>query len=318
MQGRRGMPGLKRIMTNFNNTTADLNLDELKRALASSEKEANKKPACLLVLGGELNGTVFDLKTSENSFGRSEDNTYLLESESISRKHFKVTVTAGNQAVLEDLKSSNGTYLNNSKIPGPTALRQGDVIQVGNISLKYIAKGDPERLAYDKLNLDACTDGLTKCFNKAYFNKAVEEEVNKSKATGQPLTLIVFDLDHFKNLNDNFGHDAGDFVLKEIAALIRKNGIREGDVFSRYGGEEFVVLLPKTDLKKGVVIAKRLRKLVEAHQFIYDKKRLPVTVSIGVADCSHGVANGADLFKRADVAVYRSKEGGRNRVSYYK
>lgn len=312
------MPALKRTMPKDNTTTTDLNLEELRRALASSEIEANKKPACLLALGGELNGTIFDLRESENTFGRSAENTYNLEFDNISRRHFKITLTANNLAMLEDLRSMNGTFLNNAKVPGPTALRQGDVIQVGNLSLKYIAKGDPERLAYDKLNLDASTDGLTKCFNKAHCARTVEEEVRKSRSTGQPLTLIVFDMDHFKKLNDTFGHDAGDFVLKEMASLIRKNGIREGDVFARYGGEEFVVLLPNTELKKGVEIAKRLRKLVEAHQFIYESKRLPVTASIGVADCRHGVANGTDLFKRADMAVYRSKEGGRNQVNFFK
>lgn len=305
-------------MSNDNNATTVLNLNDLKKALASSEDEANKKPACLLVQGGDLNGTIFDLKSGENTFGRSAENTYPLEFDGISRKHFRVMMSEDSQAVLEDMKSANGTFLNNSKVPGPTNLRQGDVIKVGNIALKYIPKGDPERLAYDKLNLDASTDGLTKCFNKAYFNKAIEMEVKKSKVTGLPLTLVIFDLDHFKKLNDNFGHDAGDYVLKEMSSLIRKNGIREGDIFARYGGEEFVVLLPKTNLKQGFEIAERLRKLVEAHQFIYDSKRLPVTASIGVADYRQGVSNGTDLFKRADSAVYKSKEGGRNQVSFFK
>jgi diguanylate cyclase (GGDEF)-like protein len=142
--------------------------------------------------------------------------------------------------------------------------------------------------------------------------------VNKSKVTGDPLSLIIFDLDHFKKLNDNYGHDAGDYVLKEMAQVIRSNGIREQDVFARYGGEEFVILLPKTNLKQSFEIAERLRKLIESKEFIYDGKRLPVTASIGVADYRQGVVTGTDLFKRADEAVYKAKEGGRNQVQFYR
>jgi diguanylate cyclase (GGDEF)-like protein len=305
-------------MADDNNATIELNRDDLKKALALSEKEANRKPACLLVLGGDLNGTIFDLKAGESFFGRSSDNTCVLEFEGVSRRHFKVTANENNRARIEDLKSSNGTFLNNSKITGPANLSQGDVIKVGNVTLKFIPKGDPERLAYDKLSFEASTDGLTGCFNKSCFNRAVETEVRRSKATGQPLTLIVFDLDNFKKLNDKSGHDAGDFVLKEMADLIRKKGIREGDVFFRCGGEEFAVLLPKTNVKKGLEIAERLRKLVEGHKFIYDSMRIPVTVSVGVADCRRDVTSGTDLFKRADSAAYRSKEGGRNRVNSFK
>ncbi len=103
-----------------------------------------------------------------------------------------------------------------------------------------------------------------------------------------------------------------------MASLLRDNGIREGDIFARYGGEEFVVLLPNTNLKQGFEIAERLRKLVEQHQFVYDGKRLPVSASIGIADYRQGVNTGVDLFKRADSAVYKSKEGGRNQVNFYK
>jgi diguanylate cyclase (GGDEF)-like protein len=166
--------------------------------------------------------------------------------------------------------------------------------------------------------MDANTDGLTKCFNKAYFNNALENEVKKCKVTGNPLSLIIFDLDHFKNLNDNFGHDAGDFVLRELSELIRSNGVRETDIFARYGGEEFCLLLPKTNLKNGFEIAERMRQTVESHQFIYDNKRLPVTASIGIADYRQGVLTGTDLFKRADKAVYVSKEGGRNQVNFFR
>jgi diguanylate cyclase (GGDEF)-like protein len=292
-------------------------LTDIRAALQASEKEAQLKPAALLVVGGDLNGTLFDLTEAITGIGRNADNQISLEFNGISRYHFKLN-SSGEGHILEDCGSKNGTYLNNKKVESLTPLAKGDIIKVGSIALKYLPKGDPERLTYDKLNLEANTDKHTGCYNKTYFNNKIALEVNKSKVTGDPLSLVIFDLDHFKKLNDNFGHDAGDFVLKEMAQIIRQGGIRENDTFARYGGEEFVILLPKTNLKQSFEIAERLRKLVEGHQFMYDGKRLPVTASIGVADYRQGVNTGTDLFKRADEAVYKSKEGGRNQVNFYR
>lgn len=292
-------------------------LTDIRAALQASEKEAQQKPAALLVVGGDLNGTLFDLIESMTGIGRNADNAIALEFNGVSRYHFKLHVS-GETHLLEDCGSKNGTYLNNKKVEGNTPLTKGDIIKIGSIALKYLPKGDPERLTYDKLNLEANTDKHTGCYNKTYFNNRITLEVNKSKVTGDPLSLIIFDLDHFKKLNDSFGHDAGDYVLKEMAAVIRSNGIREQDVFARYGGEEFVILLPKTNLKQSFEIAERLRKLIESREFMYDGKRLPVTASIGVADYRQGVITGTDLFKRADEAVYKAKEGGRNQVQFYR
>ena len=104
---------------------------------------------------------------------------------------------------VEDAGSKNGTFLNNQKIEGAVVLNKGDMIKVGSMALKFLPKGDPERLTYDKLNLEANTDAHTGCYNKGYFNNAIALEVKKSKVTGDPLSLILFDLDHFKHLNDN-------------------------------------------------------------------------------------------------------------------
>ncbi|MFW5887289.1 MAG: diguanylate cyclase [Bacteriovoracia bacterium] len=297
---------------------ATLVITDIKAALASSDDEAKQKPASLIVQGGELNGTLFDLPHGESTIGRAADSAIVLEFQGISRKHLQLNVNDDDTTIAKDLGSSNGTYVNNSKIEGEVTLNKGDIIKLGAIALKYLPPGDPERLTYDKLNEEANTDGLTKCYNKMYFNKAIELEVKKSKLTGKPLCLIIFDLDHFKHLNDNYGHDAGDYVLREMAQLIRKNGVRANDTFARYGGEEFVILLPQTNLKQGFEIAERLRKLVEGYDFIYEDQKLPVTASIGIADYRKGVNNGTDLFKRADSAVYKSKEGGRNQVNFYR
>ncbi|MBK23455.1 MAG: GGDEF domain-containing protein [Halobacteriovorax sp.] len=293
-------------------------ITDIKAALASADKEAQEKPAALLVVGGDLNGTIFDLKSDVTTVGRFPDNVIPLEFNGISRYHFKVTKVSEEEFTVEDAGSKNGTFLNNQKIEGAVVLNKGDMIKVGSMALKFLPKGDPERLTYDKLNLEANTDAHTGCFNKGYFNNSIALEVKKSKVTGEPLSLILFDLDHFKHLNDNYGHDAGDYVLKTMAEVIRDHGSRDNDIFARYGGEEFVILLPKTNLKQAFEIAERLRKLVEQTNFTYDNQKLPVTASIGVADYRKGVNTGTDLFKRADSAVYKAKEGGRNQVQFFR
>ncbi len=292
-------------------------LTDIHAALGASEKEASDKPAALVVVGGELNGTIFDLQQDITTVGRNADCTITLEFQGISRVHFQIK-ELGSEHLIEDSGSKNGSFLNNKIVDKATALEKGDIIKIGSIALKYLPQGDPERLTYDKLTLDANTDGLTGCYNKSFFNNAIDLEVKKCKLTGIPLSLILFDLDHFKHLNDNYGHDAGDYVLKEMANLLKGNAVRSSDVFARYGGEEFVILMPTTNLKNAYEIAERLRKLVENHKFIYDEKRLPVAASIGVADYRQGVLNGTDLFRRADNAVYKAKEGGRNQVQFFK
>jgi two-component system cell cycle response regulator len=292
-------------------------ITDIRKALAAADEEAKQKPACLLVVGGELNGSIFNLPIGETVVGRNPDCSIPLDFHGISRRHFTISVD-DSEVTLTDLASANGTYLNNNKVTAPLVLKRGDMIKIGSVAMKFLPKGDPERLTYDKLLEEAHTDGLTKCYNKTYFNNALELEVKKSKVTGKPLTLIIFDLDHFKKLNDGYGHDAGDYVLKEKSHIIRDHGIRQGDIFARYGGEEFCILLPNTNLKQGFEIAERLRSLIQKHEFIYDGKRLPVTASVGIADYRQGVNTGTDLFKRADKAVYLSKEGGRNQVNFFK
>ena len=254
----------------------------------------------------------------EITAGRDPNNGIPLDFHGISRFHFKIVGCEEGTHRIVDAGSKNGTYLNNQKIEQEQLLSKGDTIKIGPIALKYLPQGDPERLTYDKLQLQANTDGLTGCYNKTYFNKRIDLEIKKSKLNGSPLSLLVFDLDHFKKLNDTHGHDAGDFALKEVSQLIRERGVREGDVFARYGGEEFVILLPLTTLKQGFEIAEHLRKFIEEHQFIYEGKRLEVSASVGVADYREGVLSGTDLFKRADEAVYKSKEGGRNQTNFYR
>ena len=144
-------------------------ITDIKAALNSSDLQASNKPAALLVVGGELNGTLYDLKDIENTLGRNADNTIPLELQGISRYHFKVSFNDSSQAFVEDMGSKNGTFLNNSKLEEKSPLSKGDIIKIGAVALKFIPAGDPERNAYDQLSLEANTDKHTGCYNKTFL-----------------------------------------------------------------------------------------------------------------------------------------------------
>lgn len=292
-------------------------ISDIDAALKAHDQGKKNSSPCLVGISEDINGKIFDLCSGTSTFGRGGTSSYPLPYPGVSRRHFRILFD-GQQALLNDLDSRNGTYLNNQKITQESKLIKGDMIKVGHLVFKYLPPGDPERLTYDKLYNEANKDGLTQCYNKTFFNNACDAEVKKSRTSGAPLSLIIFDLDHFKKLNDQFGHDAGDYCLKEFAQLVRKTCLRERDIFARYGGEEFVVLLPHTNLKTAYKIAERIRISIAEYAFLYEEKKLPVTCSIGISDYRLGVSTGVELFKRADEAVYKAKNNGRNQTHFYR
>ncbi|GAX87423.1 conserved hypothetical protein [Lebetimonas natsushimae] len=163
-----------------------------------------------------------------------------------------------------------------------------------------------------KLEEMAIKDKLTNLYNRYKFNEELVNEINKYRRYKTPFCLIMFDVDYFKKINDNFGHDVGDKVLKEIAR-ITKQTVRSTDVPARWGGEEFMILCPNTKLEKGIKIAERLRKAIENHDFGIDKK---VTISVGVAEYNNEKMEMKDLLKAVDEKLYQAKKSGRNKTIY--
>jgi diguanylate cyclase len=153
-------------------------------------------------------------------------------------------------------------------------------------------------------------DELTGLRNRHYFNQRIDEEIQRSQRYQNPLSLISFDIDHFKQVNDTYGHDVGDLVLKKVSRECLPY-IRETDALCRVGGEEFMVIMPETKLEDAVAIAERLRMAIQ--NMSLSNLELPVTISLGVVELSH-VENFALLYKRADQALYAAKDQGRNCV----
>jgi len=171
-----------------------------------------------------------------------------------------------------------------------------------------------EVVAYEKqLFLLSVKDGLTGVYNRRYLEKRLKDEFERHLRYRRALSLIILDIDFFKKINDTYGHQCGDFILMEMSKTISKN-LRKIDVLARYGGEEFCCLILEAQLPSALIIAERLRKTVDESQFIFKGTLIETSISLGVSSVQDEINSPEELLKKADVALYKAKENGRNRV----
>ncbi len=278
-------------------------------------QKAKESEACLIIIRGTPQGHRYFLTQNEMTIGRDPVADISVADQSVSRKHAQISKTGG-QVKLTDLGSANGTSVNGNKLAAGDAviLAKEDMVKLGNSIFKFLPAGVLETLYYGNLGDAANMDRLTGVYNKGFLLEALDAEFKRARALHTDFSVIFFDLDHFKKINDTAGHEAGDFVLQEITTLIRSSHLRPKDVFARYGGEEFVILLGNTNAQAAQAAAEKIRASIETHAFIYEGKRLPVTVSMGVTEISTSVGSAQTLLRQADKALYAAKNGGRNRV----
>jgi two-component system, cell cycle response regulator len=277
-----------------------------------TRRGSSRDRAYLIVLAGNEVGKMFKLRDGETVVGRSQRADIRIDDDSISRLHVKVRLQ-GTSVELEDLGSSNGTLVNGERI-NLSQLRDGDKIRLGETTiLKFTFHDKLDESFQQKMYNAALRDPLTKVFNKKYFIDQLRIEFSYAKRHNTELSLVIFDLDHFKRINDTYGHVPGDQVLIQLAELVQ-SVLRTEDVFARYGGEEFVIILRGTALADAGVLAERIRAAVEQRPFMSGETRLPVTVSVGVAAADAAIDDPLALVEQADAALYAAKEAGRNRV----
>jgi len=202
--------------------------------------------------------------------------------------------------------------VNDRPLTGPQALRDGDYLRVGSCIYRFLADGNVEAAYHEEIYRLTVEDGLTRTHNRRALDEFLDREVSRTRRYGHPLSVLMIDLDRFKVVNDTHGHLCGDYVLRELADMIRVS-VRAEDLFARFGGEEFALVLVETDHQEAV--AERVRDGVAAHDFRFEEKAVHLTVSVGVATTTGTAAVGPDeLVKSADKRLYRAKHGGRNRV----
>lgn len=246
--------------------------------------------------------------------GRGADVEVRVIDDEISRRHARIAVL-GKEFWVEDLASKNGTTVNGVSVRRET-LSDGDKIQVGLSTVFRFSFQDRLEESFQRQMFEsALRDPLTRVFNRKYLLDRAQNELAYTVRHAAPLSLLIFDIDHFKVINDTHGHPAGDAVLVALARHVLRI-IRTEDVFARYGGEEFAVLSRGIALAGAVKFGERLRRAVESYPFAHESKRIPVTISIGVtAAPSPGVERVSELVARADRALYEAKAQGRNRVA---
>ena len=286
-----------------------------RRLPAAGEIEAN----VILIAHPEhrMLGTRFRLRPgSVIEIGRSPSAEISLpEVLSISRAHARLE-HQGSHVLIEDLGSTNGTYVNDRLIQKNHQLRSGDRFQVGAVHFKFLHELDVENAYHLAIYDLVMRDGLTEIYNKRKYDEELEREVARAARYGRPLTLVLFDIDHFKAVNDTYGHLCGDYVLKQVADRVREI-LRAEQVFARVGGEEFVVLCPETTAENGRRLAEKLRDRIASEPIEYAGFQVPVTCSFGAAELMPHMAEGVSLYDAADRALYESKQSGRNMVCVY-
>jgi haloacetate dehalogenase len=281
---------------------------------------SSAKP-CLILYSGPDAGQRFDLDPGSRIIGRLPEAAVRIDGPGISRQHAELLVGAGT-VLLHDLGSANGTLVNELRITEPTKLKDGDLIRVANVVLRFHEWANLDVLLNDRVYRQTTLDTGTGAFNRKFLNEALRHEFARARGENRALSVICYDLDLFKAVNDTFGHASGDLVLRVTADIARAE-LRDGDALVRTGGEEFVVLLPGTPVAGALEVAERIRAAMEAFPIELanpdpGQSSRPIehrqTVSLGVATLDDGMADEKALLEAADRALYSAKRGGRNRV----
>ena len=247
----------------------------------------------------------------ETKIGRGQDNDIVLDMDNVSRFH---AVVEGNEDgfVVRDNNSTNGTYVNGKEVVGKRRLDNGDLIKIGGAIMKFLQGGNIERKFHEEIYKLTIVDGLTQVYNKRYLLEFLDREMARCTRYNRPMSLLLFDADHFKKVNDVHGHLAGDSVLKGLAEVVSQH-VRKEECFARYGGEEFAIIMPETTGERARIFGEKIRRMVEEHRFQYEDRRIPVTVSIGIAVMA-GHEDPLAFIAAADTQLYQAKHLGRNRV----
>lgn len=274
-----------------------------------------EKNAYILFLSGPLVGKLHPLQEGETILGRAPDIDVPINDNRVSRKHVSITVNAEG-STLRDLGSTNGTFVNGQRVE-KHLLQDGDKIQLSSSSIfKFAYQDNLENVFHKELYRMAVLDPLTGIYNKRYFTNRLNEEFSHSLRIQHPLSLLMMDLDRFKEINDTHGHLAGDCALTHVANTIKKI-VRVSDIFARYGGEEFAAILRNTDTQGAWQMAERIREMIEKNPCQFESHVISLTISLGVVTLrpASPFATPKEFLEAADQLLYLSKKEGRNRTT---
>jgi two-component system, cell cycle response regulator len=257
-------------------------------------------------------GSCYPLGEQALLIGRGSDCDICIPEGSVSRRHARIECRDDGYFV-SDLQSTNGTYVNDVSFTA-ARLTDGDYLRVGGCIYRFLDGDNVEADYHEELYRLVVIDALTEVPNKRCFLEFLDRELARSARFDRPLALVLFDLDLFKNINDEAGHLAGDYTLRELARLVQTL-VRREEMLARYGGEEFAIVLPETTREQAVVASERIRTVVAGHRFQFEGRSFSVTLSLGVAATrADPELTTAEFIRHADANLYEAKHRGRNRV----
>jgi diguanylate cyclase (GGDEF)-like protein len=273
---------------------------------------------CILVIrdGENLLSLVtrFNLVNAASQLGRDDTNDIVLAHEKVSRHHARIE-RDGAGCTLVDLASRNGTFVNDARVAGSRLLAHGDLIRIGPVVFKFLTGTSVEREHFEEIARAFVTDHLTQLGTVKMFEDRLAQEANRARRYARDLSVVMLDIDYFKKVNDTFGHDGGDAVLRAVAAVIRSLIRDATDVAARLGGEELAVILPEMALEGAVSFAESVRAALEREIIVWDGNNIRVTASFGCATLAED-EEWERLRSRCDAKLYEAKGAGRNCVRY--
>lgn len=291
-------------------TTDVIRVPELGR-----RRDDQRDQSTLTLLTGVESGMVHVIESDETVLGRGHGCRVRIDDSGLSRRHCRI-LKSPEGYLIEDLDSTNGTFLEGEPVRGRRKLEDGVRIQMGRDTvLKFAVQDELEMRATRRLYESAMHDPLTGVYNRRYLDDHLAAEFAFAARHGTALSLLLIDADHFKRVNDTWGHAAGDAALRTLAGHLQRS-VRSEDMIARFGGEEFAVLARETSATGALAVAERIRKSVERTPVQLEAgKTVSLTVSIGVVHMggTRAYLSAHALLEAADEALYRAKEAGRNR-----
>lgn len=296
-------------------------------SLSGYKRRGERRPA-LVFLRGELLAVPIPLEREQVTLGRALDADIRINDSRASRLHARITTerneeTGENRYCLIDLGSTNGTILNGARIE-KAFLQDGDKFEVGDQLIRFEMLDQIDREFQQQIHRLLVHDELTGLLTSKSFFSELRREAARAEGEKIPFCVLMMDIDHFKDVNDTYGHLVGSETLEQVGAVIRKS-LRAGDVGARFGGEEFAAFLLDADYAQGMIAAERVRSGIEKHEFPAarrsDTEPQPthhITISIGVAAFPDDGRDPIQLVEMADSALYRAKRNGRNQVCAYR
>lgn len=286
--------------------------DEYETEQSRSRTNPEGRDACLVVIGGERIGTRVVPDGNPITIGRDPDCEFQIAKGNVSRRHCRLYVE-DNEHWIEDLDSTNHTFVNDSRIER-VALRDGDQIRICETTLKFIDEDNIESHYHSKLYEYTIRDPLTGMFNRRHAMRVLDTEVARAgRESGYVFSLALLDIDHFKIINDEFGHLAGDEVLEKINSIAERR-IRASDTLARIGGEEFLLIIPGADREQAMTATGDLCGAIAEFGFQFDGESRHVTLSAGIASWREDLRVAGDLLREADDHLYIAKNEGRNQI----